>query len=127
MATKNEIAIARHLRRHPTPAERTSWELLRNRRCCDVKFKRQHPVAGFVVDFYAPELKLVIEIDGSIHSDSEHAARDALRTSELGGEGLIVCRLGNDDVNARNLLKLVKEHMTTPPLRRVSDGEGAGG
>ena len=127
MATKNEVAIARHLRRNPTPAERIAWELLRDRGCCGVKFKRQHPVAGFVVDFYAPELKLVIEIDGSIHAEPEHAARDELRTSELEAEGLVVCRFRNNEVNAQSLLELVSKHKSAPPLRRVSDGEGAGG
>ena len=127
MGSKNEIELARHLRRNAIPAERTAWELLRDRRCAGVKFKRQHPIADFIVDFYAPHLKLVIELDGSIHQEPGHAERDAIRASEIESLGYRVVRVANEDVNALTLLRIVAEYITSPPLRRVSDGEGAGG
>ena len=108
-------------------AERTAWELLRDRRCSGVKFKRQQPIAGFIVDFYAPQLKLVIELDGSIHDEPEHAERDAIRTAEIEALGFTVIRIANEEVNALTFLKFVTAHLESPPLRRVSDGEGAGG
>lgn len=127
MATRREIALARHLRRNATPAEQAAWELLRDRRCAGVKFKRQYPIADFIVDFYAPQLKLVIELDGSIHREPEHATRDAIRTSEIEALGVTVVRIANEDVNALTLSRLVEGQMKPPPRRRVSDGEGAGG
>ena len=126
MATKREIELARHLRRNSTPAERSAWELLRSRRCQGVKFKRQHPVGGFIVDFYAPDLQLVIEIDGSIHADPEHRARDAERTQELEGLGLIVVRVRNQEVDAVTLQRIVAD-IQSHPLSVRKDGEGAGG
>jgi len=56
--------FARSLRKNQTPAEMKVWKLLRNRRFLGLKFRRQHVVEGFVVDFYCPECKIAIEIDG---------------------------------------------------------------
>ncbi|HET7025831.1 MAG TPA: DUF559 domain-containing protein [Gemmatimonadales bacterium] len=68
MPTKREIELARYLRRRATDAEREAWEMLRARRCHGMKFKRQEPLGNFIVDFYCPQLKLVIELDGPIHT-----------------------------------------------------------
>ena len=57
------------LRGNLTPQERVLWDALRGRRLEDVKFRRQHPLGAFVLDFYAPELRLVVELDGDVHDD----------------------------------------------------------
>lgn len=59
---------AEELRNHPTEAENIVWNYLREGRL-DVKFRRQHPASVHVLDFYAHQIKLAIEIDGSIHSN----------------------------------------------------------
>ncbi len=72
---------AQALRRRMTEAEKLMWSKLRDRRLDGVKFKRQKPIAGYIVDFVALDLKLVVEIDGGQHA--ENAAMDAVRTRAL--------------------------------------------
>ena len=77
-----------------TMAETRLWSMLRDRRFEGWKFRRQTPVAGFVPDFFCPELKLVVELDGGIHrlKENEDASRD-LRITQA---GFAVIRFGNE-------------------------------
>ena len=59
--------FARNLRKESTPEEKIVWEALRNKKFLGLKFRRQHVLKGFVVDFYCHSLNLAIEIDGGIH------------------------------------------------------------
>src|SRR2546426_11892187 len=95
-----KLQRARDLRRGLTMAERRAWNLLRNRRMLGLTFRRQHVIAGFIVDFYCAELRLVLEIDGSGHSggaqsdyDAARTARSEEHTSELQSPCNLVCRL----------------------------------
>ena len=87
---------ARALRRQMTEAEKVMWGKLRDRRFDGVKFKRQKPIAGYIVDFVALDLKLIVEIDGGQHA--ERVAEDALRTKALEESGYHVIRFWNHDV-----------------------------
>ncbi|MHB1294133.1 MAG: endonuclease domain-containing protein [Anaerolineae bacterium] len=89
---------ARVLRHRPTPAEALLWERLRGRRLAGHKFRRQHPIGHFVVDFCCVEKRLVVEVDGSVHLDRVEA--DAARTAWLEGQGFRVLRFQNRDVLA---------------------------
>ena len=100
-------ALATALRRQSTPSERAAWEILRDRRCLGLKFRRQHPIAGFVVDFYCPALDLVVEIDGTVHQSPGVAERDAERSTALARLGLEVVRVPNEKVSSDELLKLL--------------------
>ena len=91
--------VARQSRAKPTPAEETLWEELRGRRLKDAKFRRQHAIGRFVVDFYCAESKLVIEVDGPIHVSQ--AQDDMERDVELNERGLTVIRFTNDEVMQR--------------------------
>jgi very-short-patch-repair endonuclease len=84
------------MRRQPTAAETMLWRGIRRRHREGVKFRRQHPVGRFVLDFCCPELKLAIEVDGPIHGAQEE--RDAMRTDTLRATGYHVIRFTNDDV-----------------------------
>ena len=85
---------ARRLRRDETAAEQAIWRLLRNRQFSSLKFRRQHPIGRYFVDFYCHERRLVIEIDGGQHSpESDHK-----RTACLEGRGLTVLRFWNNEV-----------------------------
>jgi very-short-patch-repair endonuclease len=84
---------ARELRRHQTDAEKLLWRLLRNRRLADHKFRRQHPIGQFIVDFACVELHLVVEADGGQHAES---AYDQWRTAHLEAEGWRVVRFWNN-------------------------------
>ena len=114
-----KLALARELRRVPTPAERHAWSLLRNRGVCGLKFRRQHVLHGFIVDFYNEELKLVIELDGRRHDDEQQAAYDAARSHWLQNAGYTILRLRNHQVSRANLEKLLQPYV--PPLPK---GEG---
>ncbi len=115
--------FARELRNDSTFEEQKVWKLLRNRRYKNLKFRRQHVIEGFVVDFYCHELKLVIEIDGKVHEKQKDY--DELRKLLIEEKGFIVIRISNEDINRdmNNLLQKIDE-MIPPPLPL---GEGAGG
>ena len=79
--TRSIEQAARHLRQHLTPAEEKLWSALKGRQVKGLKFRCQHPVGKFIVDFYCPSCKLVIEVDGGIHNQQEDY--DAARTEHL--------------------------------------------
>jgi len=88
---------SRELRHPQTPAEATLWRHLRDRNL-GYKFRRQHPINRFIVDFYCAEAKLCIEIDGSSHLEAEREEYDEVRTKILGELGYQVVRFTNNDV-----------------------------
>jgi very-short-patch-repair endonuclease len=102
------IARARQFRADPTPAEAKAWEILHNRRCLGLKFRRQWPLLGFIVDFYCPELKLVIEIDGAVHADKERVAQDRYRDAMLRELRVRIVRISNCGVTAGRLIAAIK-------------------
>ena len=87
--------IAKVLRKHATPAEVRVWRWLRDRRFGGWKFRRQHPVGVYVLDFYCAQLRLGIELDGGGHDDPRTEARDRARTANLAGQGIVVVRVKN--------------------------------
>lgn len=94
--TRKLVPRARALRREMTPAERKLWFLFL--RTHPVKFRRQVPFAGYILDFYAPFLKLCIELDGTSHDSAEAQAYDAERSARLAGAGVQVVRFANAEV-----------------------------
>ena len=78
-----------------TDAEQRIWLLVRRKQIFGVQFYRQKPIGPYIVDFYAPAAKLVIELDGSQHLEPEHARRDAARDYFLAEQGLLVQRFDN--------------------------------
>lgn len=95
---------ARRLRRAMTPAEQTLWQALRRQHLTGLRFRRQHAVGPFILDFYCPASHLVVEVDGGVHEEPEQAARDAARTEALAAYGYHILRVSNEqvlsDVNA---------------------------
>jgi len=75
--------LARRLRKESTEAEQRLWRLLRDRRLSAHKFRRQVPLAGYILDFYCVKAKLAVEIDGSQHEKPEAIEYDAERTAVL--------------------------------------------
>jgi len=92
----NLTAKARSLRQSQTDVEHLLWQKLRNRQILNFKFRRQFPIDPFIVDFCSPELKLIIELDGSQHL--EQVAYDEKRSFCLGQRGFKVIRFWNNDV-----------------------------
>ena len=89
---------AAYLRRHLTRAEEILWKRLRNNQIEGVHFRRQHPFSAYVPDFYAHAVKLVIEVDGSIHEEKSVKFSDADREEILQLFGLFILRYTNEEV-----------------------------
>src|SRR5206468_2088009 len=104
---------AREMRANPTPAERRLWSMLRNRRMLAFKFKRQHVIAPYIVDFACLERSLIIEADGSQHADN---ISDRQRDAYLRRLGFRVLRFWNNDVieNAAGVFELIYAELHTP-------------
>jgi very-short-patch-repair endonuclease len=92
------VGRARVLRSNMTRAEIILWSRLRSKKIDGYKFRRQQPIFDYVVDFYCDELKLIIEIDGEIHSLSEKAGYDSKRDKLLKINGYHIIRLSNLEV-----------------------------
>ena len=88
--------LAREHRHKPTLAERRLWSCLRNRQIRNMKFRRQHPIDRFIVDFYCSEAQLVIEVDGDVHQYT--VEEDAIRQQFIESCGLRVLRFKNEEV-----------------------------
>lgn len=83
---------ARQLRQNLTDSEQALWRRLRGKQLAEVQFYRQKAIGDYIVDFYAPKAKLVIEIDGSQHFEAVHAEKDKKRDEYLSSLGLLVLR-----------------------------------
>ena len=88
-------APARLLRKNMTAAEQVLWQRVRRKQIGGVQFYRQKPLLSYVVDFYCPAAKLVVELDGSQHFEQEHQSKDRLRDEALVRLGLQVLRFDN--------------------------------
>ena len=101
------------LRNHSTSAEATLWRLLKNKQIDGLKFRRQHSIGPYIVDFYCPALRLAIELDGEVHSRQlEH---DEQRTYYLQKNGIEVLRFENRTVfeNAELIIDEIKRKVIT--------------
>jgi very-short-patch-repair endonuclease len=90
--------FSRALRSNMTDAEQHLWWRLRNKQLGGVQFYRQKPLLSFIVDFYCPRAKLVIELDGAQHLEAEHQIKDAVRDEELSKLGIKVMRFDDRQV-----------------------------
>jgi len=114
--------FARELRKYQTLSEEKVWEILRNRRFLEFKFRRQHVIEGFVIDFFCKELKLGIEVDGGVHLNRKEY--DDIRQMIIESEGIRIIRILNDEIRqdpnkVLNGIKREIENSSVPvPLSR---------
>jgi very-short-patch-repair endonuclease len=106
-------ALAKQFRHAPTPAERHAWTLLRNRGILGLKFRRQHVLHGFIVDFCYLSERIVIELEGDAHDSEERRAYDRARAGFLNAAGYRVIRVRNKDVSRENLDALLRAALGT--------------
>ncbi len=125
---------SRSLRTNMTDSEQVLWQHIRRKQIHGVQFYRQKPLFAFVVDFYCPAAKLVIELDGSQHFAEEHQAKDQGRDAVLAGSGLRVLRFDNGQILSETdavlevIEKIVKERVSltrNPPQSPFVKGGGA--
>jgi type I restriction enzyme M protein len=121
-----QLELARELRQRATPAEAFAWELLRDRRFLGLKFRRQHQIGDYVVDFHCDEMKLVVELDGAVHDTSKRREVDHKRDAYLKALGLTVLRVPNQDLldQTEETLREIAQAITRFPLGRGAS-EGA--
>ncbi|NEJ70692.1 DUF559 domain-containing protein [Rhizobium phaseoli] len=91
-------ANARRMRKALTDAELKLWNALRAHRLMGLSFRRQMPIAGYIVDFACPTHRLIVEIDGSQHALASNASYDDIRARRLQTYGWTVLRFWNDDI-----------------------------
>lgn len=97
-ASPKIFELAKNLRSQLTEPEKVLWERLRLNRLKGYRFKSQHPIGGFIADFYCHKAKLVIELDGKYHDSKSQSEFDANRSSMINEFGLKVIRFRNEDV-----------------------------
>ncbi len=97
------------LRNNMTEPEKKLWQILRGKQM-GVKFRRQHGIGYYIADFYCPELKLVIEVDGKSHESADAQSYDAIRHDFMVSVGITTLRFTNDEV--MNHLDGVHQHLT---------------
>ena len=107
------FSLANQNRKSYTDAERILWQCLRGRRLNGFKFRRQHPIYGFIVDFYCADVGLAIEVDGEYHRESEQQVADDHRTAQLNKLNVKVIRFTNHEVinNINEVLNQIIQHL----------------
>jgi very-short-patch-repair endonuclease len=114
------LEFAKTMRSNATDAENLMWQLLRAKRFMNLKFRRQHVIAPYIVDFYCHELGLVIELDGSQHSTKDAIEYDVERTKFLEALDLKVARYWNYDVLSLTEVVLVDLWRRCSELKQTS-------
>jgi len=109
-----------------TDSERVLWSRLRGKQLLGVQFYRQKPIGNYIVDFFAAKMKLVVEVDGSQHMETNPAKKDKHRDEYLTSVGLTVLRFNNREVLAetdavvdiiyRSIAKRLKSKSPLPPF-----------
>jgi len=97
-ATPAIFSYAKDLRNNMTSAEVLLWDRLSSNKFQGLKFRRQHPIANYVADFYCHKLKLIIEVDGEYHENIEQLQKDKERTENLEFNGIEVLRFTNNQI-----------------------------
>jgi very-short-patch-repair endonuclease len=114
--TKSTVQRAKALRRELTPPEAKLWNALRGK-SLGVKFRKQHPIGPYVLDFYCPAAKLCVEVDGMAHDMGDNPARDARRDEWLRKKKIRVLRVAASDVmkNLDPVYRLIQDECAVGP------------
>ena len=107
--------IRKSLRNYSTSAEAVLWTKIKNKQIEGLKFRRQHSIANYVVDFYCPQLNLAIELDGEFHASYQDIIRDKKRDSSLSDFGIKILRFENKIVfeNPEEIINQIKNILNT--------------
>jgi very-short-patch-repair endonuclease len=123
---KNLKENRKKLRNSLTPAEAKLWSLLKNSQCENRKFRRQHSIGSYVLDFYCPSEKLCVELDGVAHFTKKGYDYDSARTEYLSTIGIRVIRFENRNVfeNTEGVLEEIRRNFctTTPDPSLTKEG-----
>jgi very-short-patch-repair endonuclease len=125
---KDALVRAKRLREVSTPSEQALWAHLRGGQVLGLKFRRQAPIGPYIADFFCHELRLVLELDGSIHEEESQIAHDDNRDANLQALGYRILRFTNQDVrdDVESILEAIRRlyrNRTLSPLSRRAGGE----
>ena len=120
----NEKKLIYEFRDNPTPAEKALWDVLRNKNVLGLKFRRQHKIGQFIVDFYCHNAGLIIEVDGGIHE--KRKTEDQVRSRFFRTLGLRVIRFSNEEIlkSSEEIKQRIESYISNSPFAPPS---GAGG
>ncbi|ELR68418.1 DNA methylase, putative [Fulvivirga imtechensis AK7] len=115
-AKPSTFSNARALRNNMTAAEKALWKSLRRKQIAGLRFRRQHPVGNFILDFYCHDIKLAIEVDGPIHDRPEQKEYDQARDQQIRNKGIQMLRFSNDEVfdNIQMVIEEIKRFIPHP-------------
>jgi very-short-patch-repair endonuclease len=125
---KNLKQLSRQLRGNMTDAEKHLWLKIRMKQVKGYQFYRQKPIGDYIVDFYCPRAKLVVEVDGGLHFSDEATEYDRLRDEHMRSLDLTVLRFTNAEVleNIKGVVKSIADKIPlNPPLRKGETGQGS--
>ena len=111
---KKYIKLRQHLRKNMTEAEIFLWSKIKGKQLNGLKFRRQCGINNYIVDFYCPELKLAIEIDGDVHGYYSQIVSDKQRQRAIEALGIKVLRYTNNDI-IRNIDSVLQDIISTTP------------
>jgi len=128
VSNSRALIRARDLRQGSTPAEEALWARIRDRQLLGLKFRRQAPIGPYVADFLCHELRLVLELDGSVHEEPAQISHDVNRDANLGALGFRVLRVTNQQIatDLDSVLRTIAHlhhNRSVSPLSRPEGGE----
>lgn len=124
------VKEVRELRQNQTKAEEIFWQLVRNRKFQNLKFRRQHQIGHYIVDFYCDEKRLIIEFDGGVHDNPEQQKHDGTRDKFLQSSGFIILRFRNEELYEtpeKVFSKIAEMVKPSPSGRGLGEGDRRGG
>lgn len=113
MSYKSKREIAKEFRKQPTSSEWKLWQIIKEKHILGYKFRRQYVVAGFIIDFYCPSLRLGIEVDGAIHYVKKNIERDLKREQIIKKYRINIIRITNQEIEADpiQVLRRLKDYI----------------
>jgi very-short-patch-repair endonuclease len=114
MTSPPMLRLARRLRHSTTQSERTLWAMLRGNQI-GLRFRREHPLGPYVLDFYCPSARLAVEVDGPIHDEPEQIEHDSIRNAYLQAQGVKVLRFNAEEVELAPAAVIARIMQAAPP------------
>jgi len=123
--------LCRRLRKTQTKTEKLLWACLRRKRLNGLKFRRQHPLGRYIADFYCPEVRLAIELDGTVHNLKDQKDYDELRKEMVEVHRVWVLRIRNQEIekSIEGVLGKILDSTSppfSPPLHKYGEGDIGG-
>ena len=106
----------RNLRKNLTPEESVMWKALKSKQIEGFKWRKQHPIDNYILDFYCPKAKLCIELDGKEHYTFQGAKEDEIRSIHLERKGIRIIRFENRLIweNLEEVINVIKQELISP-------------